>query len=171
MKTKLIDFIHNLILYDYLLFGGIILLFILLLVLAVIARERLVLAIVLVFLAFGILTGGSFFGYTMLHKYLFKHTISVSELKALEFTKALLIKGEITNRSKRTFQECTLDIGVHKVTHNRYVDPLYPYFPFKKTSISVKQEIGPGENASFKLFVEPFRYTKEYNITIKGSCR
>lgn len=171
MKTKIIDFIHHLIIYDYLLFGGIFILFLLLLVLAIALRHKMILAITFVVLAFGVLTVGPVAGYIQLHKYLFKNTIILHEVKALEFTEALLIKGDINNTSKRPFQECTVYTGVYKVTHNRYVDRLYPYFPFKKSSLKVLKSIPPGESRPFKLFVEPFRYTKDYNITIKAECR
>lgn len=171
MKTKITEFIHNLLIYDYLLFGGIFILFILLLTIAIIFRRKLGLAIFLVFLAFGVLSAGPVVGYIMLHKYLFKNHIVIREVKALEFTEALLIKGDINNTSKRPFKECILHAGVYKVTHNKYVDPIYPFLPFKKSSITINETIKPGKTESFKLFVEPFRYTKDYNVTVKAECR
>jgi hypothetical protein len=171
MKAKITDFIHHLLVYDYLLFGGIFILFILLLALAIALRNKIVLAVFMVFFAFGVLTAGPLFGYILLHQHLFKHTIVIREIKALEFTEALLIKGDINNTSKRPFQECTLHAGVYKVTHNPYVDKLYPYFPFKKSSLKLTETIGAGKSAPFKLFVEPFRYTKDYNVTLKAECR
>lgn len=171
MKTKLVDFIHHMLIYDFLLFGGIILLFILILIAAVVLREKIALAVFLVLVAFGVLTAGSFAGYAMLHHYLFKHRITLGEVKALQFTEALLVKGEIANLSKRTFAECTVTVGVHKVTHNPYIDPIYPYIPFQKSTIRLDQTIEKGGKKPFKLFVEPFRYTKDYNITVKAACR
>jgi hypothetical protein len=171
MKAAIQNFIHNLIIYDYFLFGGIILLFILLLFLAIVLRQHMRWAIFFVVLAFGVLTVAPVAGYIALHHYLFKHTLVIHEVKALEYTKALLIKGDINNTSKRTFKECTLHAGVFKVSHNKYIDPVYPYIPFKKGSLRVKMDIRPGESAPFKLFVEPFRYTKDYNVTLKAECR
>lgn len=171
MKTQIIDFINHLLIYDYFLFGGIILLFIVLLVLAIILRHKMGLAIMLVLLAFIILTAGPIGGYIVLHNYLFKHTLLIHDVKALEFTEALLIKGDINNTSKRPFNECTFHAGVFKVTHNQYLDKLYPYVPFKKSSTTLKREIKPGESAPFKLFVEPFRYSKDFNVTLKADCR
>lgn len=171
MKTKIIDFIHQLLVYDYLLFGGIFILFILLLVLAIVLRKRMALAVFFVLVAFGVLTAGPVAGYIALHQYLFKHSIVIHEVKALEFTEALLIKGDINNTSKRTFSECTLNVGVYKVTHNKYIDPIYPYIPFKKSSAKLTNTIAPGKSVSFKLFIEPFRYTKDYNLTLKASCQ
>lgn len=171
MKAKIIDFIHNLIIYDYLLFGGIFVLFLLLLVLAIALRHKMAFAIVFVVLAFSVLTAGSVVGYIQLHHYLFKNKIILHQVKALEFTEALLIKGDINNTSKRPFKECTIYAGVHKVSHYKTLNRLYPYVPFKKGSLTLTKTIAPGESVPFKLFVEPFRYDKEYNITIKGECR
>lgn len=171
MKERVIDFIHRLLVYDYLLFGGIALLFILLMVMAVFFRHRTALAVTIVVISFIVLTVGPVVGYIQLHKYLFMNTVTVTEVKKLEFTEALLIRGSINNRSKRSFQECTLQSGVYKVTHNRYIDPLYPFIPFKKESMSLNAPIKSGESKTFKLFVEPFRYTKDFNITIKAECR
>lgn len=171
MKAKIIDFINHLIIYDYFLFGGVFVLFLLFLVLAIALRHKLALAILFVFLAFGTLTAGSVVGYIELHRYLFKNKIVLHEVKDLEFTEALLIKGEIHNLSKRPFQECRVYAGVHKVSHNRYLDRLYPLLPFKKGALKVIEPIAPGESEPFKLFIEPFRYTKDYNITIKAECR
>jgi hypothetical protein len=171
MKAKIIDFIHHLIIYDYFLFGGVFVLFLLFLVLAIAFRQKLILAIFFVLFAFSTLTVGSVVGYIQLHHYLFKNKIVLREVKALEFTEALLIKGEVHNLSKRPFQECRISAGVHKVTHNRYLDRIYPNLPFKKGGLNLIEPIGVGESQSFKLFIEPFRYTKDYNITIKAECR
>lgn len=171
MKAHIIDFIHHLIIYDYLLFGGIFILFLLFLVLAIALRHKMALAVLFVVLAFGTLTAGSVVGYIQLHKYLFKNKIILHEVKALEYTEALLIKGDINNTSKRSFKECTITTGVYKVTHNKYLDRIYPYFPFKKSSQKFANPIPAGESKPFKLFVEPFRYTKDFNITIKAECR
>lgn len=171
MKARIQDFIQHLIIYDYFLFGGVIVLFILLLIIAIALRHKLGLAIFFVLVAFGVLTAGPVAGYIALHHYLFKNKIILQEVKALEFTEALLIKGDINNTSKRPFSECTLKVGVHKVTHNKYLDRLYPYIPFKKSSMKIEESIAPGASAPFKLFVEPFRYSKDYNITIKADCR
>ena len=171
MKARIIDFIHHLIIYDYFLFGGIFVLFLLFLVLAIALRRKMAIAVTFVILAFGVLTIGPVVGYIQLHRYLFKNQIILHKVKALEFTDALLIKGDVNNTSKRPFKECSIYAGVYKVSHYRYLDKLYPYMPFKKGSIKIIKDIPPGESAPFKLFVEPFRYNKDFNITIKAECR
>jgi len=171
MKTLIQDFINHMIIYDYFLLGGVFILFIVLLLLAIALRHKMGVAIFLVLLAFGILTAGSVGGYIALHHYLFQHIIFVREIKALEFTEALLIKGDLNNTSKRPFTECTITAEVYKVSHNKFIDPVYPYIPFKRSTLKIAEGILPGQSASFKLFIEPFHYAKDYNVTVKGKCR
>lgn len=171
MKAQILDFINHLLIYDYILFGGIILVFILILVLAIVIRHHLGWAIFLVLLGFGVLTVGPIAGYIALHQFLFKNTLTIERVKALEFTEALLIKGSLENSSKRSFQECTLVAGVYKATHNRYLDQAYAFFPFQRGHTSIDHPLKPGEKADYKFLIEPFRYSKDFNVTIKAECR
>lgn len=171
MKAQILDFINHLLIYDYILFGGIILVFILILILAIVIRHHLGWAVFLVLSGFGVLTVGPIVGYMTLHQYLFKNSVTLERTKALEFTEALLIKGTLENTSKRSFTECALEAGVHKVTHNRYLDRAYTFFPFQKGHTAIDRPLKPGEKADFKFLIEPFRYTKDFNVTVKADCR
>ena len=35
----------------------------------------------------------------------------------------------------------------------------------------LKEGIAPGAEVAFKIFVEPFSYTDDYNVSIGASCR
>ncbi len=35
----------------------------------------------------------------------------------------------------------------------------------------VEEDIGVGEIREFKLFIEPFTYSKDYNVSIGSKCR
>ena len=170
MKAQLTAFLDQLILYDYLLFGGTILLFILFLLLAVLLHKRVLLFFVMVLLAFGVIIAGPTVGYTKLHAFIFKNSVSISEAKALEFTEALLVRGTLTNDSKRDFNVCKISVGAYKVANNFFLDTLYPLNPFQKASILL-EHIPPGQEIDFKLFIEPFSYSWEYNISIGSECR
>ncbi len=170
MRTTLTAFIDQLMLYDYLLFGGTVLLFILLLILALLLRRRLALALTCVLGAFAILVLGPTIGYVQLHNYLFKHETALTDVKALEFTDALLVRGTLTNTSKRDFERCRVSADVYKVVNNAVLDLFSPFIPFKKGTV-VTQPLPKGETAEFKIFVEPFGYTKEYNVSIGAECR
>jgi hypothetical protein len=172
MKTQLLHFIDTLALYDYLLFGGILFFFFLFLILAILFRHKLILAIMLVFFAFLLLISGPFGGYLLLHKYLYKHTITLTTVQDLEYTEALLLKGDISNMSKQTFKECTLYFGISQVSSIKILnDKVYPYLPFRREMLTLTQPIKPGDTESFKLLVEPFNYPKKFSVTAWGVCR
>lgn len=171
MKTQIIDFLHTLNLYDYLLFGGIIFFFLFLLVLSILLRHKQTLALILVVLALITLLIAPVGGYIALHALMYKHSINLTTVKDLEFTKALLIKGDITNTSKETFKECTLHVGVSKISPIKPLNKLYRYFPFRRQTIIINGPIAPQGSETFKILIQPFHYTKRHSVTVLGQCR
>lgn len=171
MKKHIIEFLHTLSLYDYLLFGGIVFLFLFLLLLSILFRHKQTLAISLILLAFIILLAAPFGGYIALHALMYKHTITLTTVKDLTFTEALLIKGDINNTSKQTFKECTLYVGVSKISPIKPLNKLYPYLPFRRQTIIIKGPIAPKDSETFKLLIQPFHYTKRHRVTVLGQCR
>jgi hypothetical protein len=171
MKAKIAAFIDQLLIYDYLLFGTVIALFILLLLLAILLRKKTALAISLVFIAFLTLILGPTVGYLQLHKFLFSTNSRITEVKELEFSQAIVIKGELSNTSKHQFSTCKIRADLYKVSGNTYLDLLYPLNPFKKMSILQDVNLSPGQSSDFKMIVEPFTYSKEYNVSIQTECR
>lgn len=170
MKQRLAAFIDQLTLYDYLLFGGSVLLFVLFLVLAILLRKRTGLAITCTLLAVMTILFVPTVGYVELNDYIYKHDVGITEIRPLEFSDALVVRGTLTNRSKRDFHTCTITAGAYKVAHNSVLDLLYPLNPFRSGSIT-KTNVLKGEKLEFKIFVEPFRYTKDYNVSIGATCR
>lgn len=171
MKKHILEFLHSLSLYDYLLFGGIVFLFLFLLILAILFRHKQTLAISLVLLAFMTLLIGPFGGYIALHALMYKHTITLTTVKDLTYTEALLIKGDINNTSKLTFKECTLRVGVSKISPIKPLNKLYPYVPFRRETIIIDGPIEPKDSKTFKLLIQPFHYTKRHSVTVLGQCR
>jgi hypothetical protein len=170
MKLDATKFIDNLILQDYILFGSVFTLFVLFIILAIVLRKKLGLAIFFILLSICILFLGPTVGYIQMHKYLFKNKTIITHQKKLEFTKAVVIYGNITNESKFNFQECKIKASAYKVTKNEYRNYLLKFKPFKKMSI-VEENIVKGETREFKMIMEPFTYSKDYNISIQGSCK
>lgn len=170
MNQTITAFIDGLILHDYILFGSSVLLFILLLTLAIILRKKTVIAFFLIFSSFGILILGPSLGYIKLHEWLFSNDTALKEYRALEFTDALVVWGDINNTSKRNFTECAITAEVYKVSHNAILDAIYPLNPFKKMTIVV-EDIPVGYSSPFKIIVEPFTYSREYNVSVGAKCR
>lgn len=171
MKTQIIDFLHSLNVYDYLLVGAIVFLFLFLMILAILFRHKQTLALVLIILALITLLIAPIGGYITLHALLYKHTITLTTVKDLTFTEALLIQGDLNNTSKQTFKECTLYVGVSKISPIKPLNKLYPYVPFRHQIITLTGPIAPKSSQSFKLLIQPFHYNKRHSVSVIGQCR
>jgi len=170
MKSKITAFLNDLIMYDYILFGGAFFLFILFIILGLVLRKKVGLAIFLVLLGFIILILAPTLGYVEMHNYLFKNTTTLTKQKKLEFTQAIVVKGNLVNESKRNFNSCKITAKVHKVSKNEYRNYLLQFKTIKRMSI-IEEDIAKGEMRDFKIIIEPFTYSKDYNITIGAKCK
>jgi len=170
VNTKVTAFIEELITYDYALFGAVFVLFILFIILSIVLRKKVSLAIFFLLFAFSILIVGPTYGYIEMHKYLFKNTLELESQKKLSFSEAVVVKGKITNESKFDFSSCKITASAYKVTKNEYKNYLFKLKPFKKSSM-LTPEIPKGTSYEFKLFIEPFRYTKDYNVSLGADCK
>ncbi|ADN09903.1 conserved hypothetical protein [Sulfurimonas autotrophica DSM 16294] len=163
-------FIDGLISYDYILFGASFILFILFIIFALLLRKKLIVALFFIFLGFATLVLGPTFGYIQMHKYIFKNSTKLLSQKKLNFVQAVVVKGTITNESKFDFGECKITAEVYKVTKNKYKNYLFKLKPFQKMSI-LEQNLPKGQMREFKIIIEPFRYQKDYNISLGASCK
>jgi len=170
VKSKITAFIHNLISYDYMLFGGVFVLFLLFIIFAILLRKKIGLSLFFLLLGFIILFVGPTVGYIQLHKYLFASEVQIISQKKLSFTPAIVVKGSLKNVSKFDFKECKITAYVHKKSKNKLRNYIYQLKNIKKMSM-IESHIPKGEIKMFKLIIEPFSYTKDYHISIKASCK
>lgn len=169
MKAKISAFVHNLLIYDYILFGAVFALFILFIILAVLVRKRLGFALFFLLFGFVILVAGPTVGYFQMHKYLFKNTTKLISEKKLNFVQAIVVHGELKNESRFYFNKCEVTANVYKLTSNKWKNYIFRLKPFQHSTLII-HDIPKGSSREFKLFVEPFRYSKEYNLTLEASC-
>ncbi|MFT5836390.1 MAG: uncharacterized SAM-binding protein YcdF (DUF218 family) [Sulfurimonas sp.] len=170
MKAKITAFINELIVYDYILFGSVFVLFILFIILGILLRKKTALAILLILLSFSILIVGSTIGYLKMHEYIFKNTTELTSKKKLNFTQAVVVIGKVTNTSKRFFKTCKITASANKVSKNELKNYLYSFKTFAKMSI-LEQDIAIGEIREFKIIIEPFTYSKDFNVSIGANCK
>lgn len=170
MKGKVLSFIHNLIFYDYILFGAIFTLFMFLIILAVLVRRKIGLAIFLVIFSFVLLFFGPIVGYLQMHKYLYKNTLTLKSEKRLTFTDAIVVKGSLKNDSKFNFSSCKITAVVVKRSTNSLKNYLFSFKPLQKMSIVI-DDVPVGVQNDFKIIVEPFTYKQDYNISLEADCR
>jgi len=170
LKSKITEFIHGLISYDYILFSISFTLFILFIVLGIVLRKKLFFATIFILLGFLVLLLGPSLGYIKMHEYLFKNSVIVTSVKKLNFTPALVLKGKITNESKKNFTRCRITANVYKVTSNKWKNYIKKLKPFKKMSISL-ENLEVSQTKEFKMIIEPFTYEKDYNISLGADCQ
>ena len=170
MKEKILEFIHGLTNYDYILFAALFFVFLLLLILTLLLRKRAFFASIFLILSLTTLFVGPFVGYIQLHDYLYKHTATITQIKALEFSPALVVMGNITNESQRDFSTCKITVNIFKVAHNQILDAIFPYSPFQTMQVT-ENNIIKGETRDLKIIVEPFNYKQDYNVSFGVECR
>jgi uncharacterized SAM-binding protein YcdF (DUF218 family) len=170
VKGKIQAFIDGLIMYDYILFGAVFTLFILFIILGIVLRKKIALAVFLILLAFIVLLAGPTIGRMEMHKSLFKNTTTLTSEKRLQFTDAIVVKGIISNDSRFNFERCLISVNVHPVSENALKNHLFQFKIIKKMSI-IEEDIAKGESRVFKIIVDPFTYSKDYNISLGARCR
>ena len=170
MKASIAAFIDELIVYDYILFASVIIVFIFLFIIAIVLRRHVALTIFLIFLSFGVLGAGPTLGYEIMHQFLYKNTTSIQEQKQLTYTKAVVVYGVVKNISNYDFKNCKITASAYKVSGNKIKDYIFKFNPFTSMSI-FEYDIFKGEEREIKMIVEPFTYTKDYNISLGASCR
>jgi len=170
LRTTVQSFVAGLHTYDYVFFSASATLFLLLLVLAILFRHKLILSLILVLLSFSILIAGPIVGYNYVHTSLYKNEITDLEIKALEFSEAVVIKGHLTNLGQQAFSQCKISAKAYKGPTNFLEEIVLPFKPFLKMSILKKEPLEVNEGLNFKMILEPFTYTNDYNISVKASC-
>ena len=170
MRSELRQFIEGLLPYDYILFGGSLLLFLLFVILAVVKRDRVGIALFFIIIAIVVITFVPTYGYVKLHESLFANTVELMSQKRLQFVEALVLKGKLTNRSQRDFSECKITAKLYPITKNKYKNYILEFKPFQKMSI-VERDIPKAKTKEFKMIVEPFHYRYKFGVQLKADCR
>ena len=170
MRDKINSIIDALIVEDYILFISIFILFITLIIFAILIRDKQSKSIILIIFAFLIITLGPTVGYSQMHKFLFKSELELVSEKKLEFTKAIVVHGKVRNISKRDFQSCKITATAYKKSSNELKNYILKLKPIQNSSI-VQYDIFQNQIREFKMFIEPFVYTKDYEVTLKVSCK
>ncbi len=170
MASKISTFVNELISYDYVLFGGVFVLFILLIIFGILQRKKVALAVFLISISFLILLFGPTLGYLKMHSYLFKNDTQLISQKKLTFTQAIVVKGTLLNESKFDFKTCKITASASKISGNALKDYIFGFNPLKKMSI-FEYQIPKGELREFKIIIEPFTYSKDYNISVEAKCK
>ena len=170
MKEKILLILHSLSVYDYVYFGSIFILFLLFIILTLLLREKITLAMLMLLIALVDISLGPTLGYSYFHSTLYKNQITIKKAKKLTFVQAVVIEGELTNKSKFYFKECKIEASILKDTHNKYKNLIFKLKPIKTDILTIK-DIPQGKSVSFKFLIEPFKYKKDFNVSVSGVCK
>lgn len=170
LRSNLQAFISSLHTYDYILFGAVGAFFLLLLLLAIVLRKNIVTSLFLVLFALIVIVAGPIAGYKYIHATVYKAEISNLLIKKLEFTEALIIKGQLRNVGKQSYSRCIISADAYKGASNFFEELIYPLKPFQKVSILKEEDLNITQSLDFKLIMEPFTYSNEYNLSVKANC-
>ena len=170
MKEKLLALLHALSTYDLIYFGAVFLFFIFLIILTLILRKKHTLALFILLIAILEVALGPTVGFDYFHNWLFKNSVNVTKAKKLHFVEAVVIEGTIKNESRFDFKTCKLTATIYKDTHNKYKNLILRLKPIKTATLTLK-DIPKGADATFKFLIEPFRYRKDFNVSVKGICK
>lgn len=170
MKVKINNFFNDLISYDYILFGVIMFVFILLVIFTIMSRNKKVLSLSLAILALLTLFVVPFVAYSKMHEEIFKKEIMLKSQKKLEFTKAVVVHGKLKNISSRDFESCLIKAVIYKNSSNKLKNFIYRFKPLQKMSI-IEEDIVIANEIDFKIIISPFTYSRDFNTTLEASCR
>lgn len=167
---KLNEFIKELIVYDYILFGSLLLFFLLFIIIGVLFRHKKYLALFFILFAFIVLILGSTLGYVEMHKYFFKNEITLTSQKKLSFTEAVVVYATLKNSSQRDFKSCKVYATAYKVSGNKIKDYIRQFKPIAKTLI-IEENILIGQEREIKIIIDPFVYDGDYSVSLGTYCR
>ena len=138
--------------------------------LVLLLRKRLTLALFVLLVAILEISLAPTIGFEYFHNYLFKNSITITKSKKLKFVEAVVIEGTIKNESKFDFKECLVSAYITKDKHNKLKNMILKLKPIKKKTIKIKN-IPKGADAKFKFLIEPFKYKKDFLVSVNGKCK
>ena len=171
LKESLLTYIDHLLIYDYMAFGWLILIFLLLLFLSLgILRKKPILALFLIIFDFCFLIIAPFAIKWYLDDKLRPNETETTLIKQLKYSDALIVEGNVTNNSKFDFVTCKTHVDILKDYKNEYKNKLSFINPLIKRSILLKTPPKKAEKVTFRIVISPFEYKADFNVTAYSEC-
>jgi len=154
--------------YDYMAIGWVLFLALLFLVLAAFIKRRGI-AYFLLFLGMSLLFFGPPAIKMAMDRLIRSADVAVTAVKPLTFSRSLLVEGSVTDSGRIDFSACDLLISIYRPD-----TPLKKWAAYLKPSrVRIERIEGPwvrGESKPFRLIVDHFNDTKEFNATVIARC-
>ena len=171
LKSSILQYIQHMGPYDYAAYAWLIILFFVMILLAIIvARKNALLSIVITLISLLLLFVGPFILKHYLDIYLRPSITKSTEIKKLTFSNTLIVKGHITNISKKTFFTCRVDIDVIKNSNSDIKNFLYKLKPLLKKTMFIDKPIEVNATEEFDVVFNNYTYKKDVNISMNSVC-
>ncbi|NPA81074.1 MAG: DUF2393 domain-containing protein [Epsilonproteobacteria bacterium] len=171
IKRDIITYLAHLTWYDYLAYGWVFLLFIVILILFIIlSQKKPILSTVFIFLDFVFLVFSPVLIDSFMNKTVKRADVNITSQKYLHFGHSLIIEGEVKNLGKVDFKECKVKTSVYKVSKNSIKSYLYKLKPLRRRTIWIKKPVPKRKSAEFRVVIDNFRYGGDFNVSVKAEC-
>ncbi|NWF66748.1 MAG: DUF2393 family protein [Campylobacterales bacterium] len=165
------DFIDSLILYDYIGFGFVFILFLTLIFIAILLKRNTFLTLFFTILSFILLFTAPIGVPFCVDKYIKSPDINTTQIKELKFVDNLIIEGILINSGKVDYRKCRVVAKIYykdKFIVKEYLNMLKPIY---KRSINLENPIKRKEEVDFRMVIDNFKVSKEYEVYLKAECR
>ena len=88
----------------------------------------------------------------------------------LNFSKALVVTGEIHNLGKIDMTKCYIKTKILKNTDNKYLNILYTLKPIRQRTTILDENLTKNSSKELKVVFKNFNYKKEYRVTLDAEC-
>ncbi len=170
-KQSLGDYVHSLTIYDYLAFGWLALLLIVMFLLSIMMiKKRPKCAILLMFVTTFFIFVAPISIKLFLDKSVRKVVILDQNHTVLNFSKSLIVTAKLENRGKIDLYKCYINSKVLKAPDNFLKDILNYLKPIEKKTIILTEDLPQNQKKEFKVVFENFKYSGNYAVIVKAEC-
>ncbi|WP_456403128.1 DUF2393 family protein [Hydrogenimonas sp.] len=154
--------------YDYMAIGWILFLAFLLLILAAVVKRRtlsytlLLFGLLLLFLGPPVVKG-------VMDRYLRAAEVRLTQTKVLQYSRSLVVEGEIRNGGKLDFTHCDLALVIYRPSSNLLKEAAAYLKPLAVRIVPLEIPIDAKESKPFRIIVDHFS-THDFNLTVQPRC-
>ena len=171
LKQRLTDYTDSLTMYDYTAFGWLLFLLVVLILLAILSsKKKPKLATLLIFFTFILMFTAPIGIKIFLDKSVRKVEIQEQNNTHLNFSKALVVTGELHNFGKIDMTKCYIKTKILKKADNKYLNILYTLKPIRQRTTILDENLTKNSSKELKVVFKNFNYKKEYRVTLDAEC-
>ncbi len=171
LKQRLTDYTDSFTMYDYAAFGWLLFLLAVLILLALLySKKKPKLAASLIFFTFTLMLTAPMGIKIFLDSTIRKVDVHDQNHTLLNFSKALVVTGNLKNLGKIDIKKCYIQTKILKETENKYLNILYNLKPIRKRTTILDENISQNSTKELKIVFEKFNYQKAYRVTQFAEC-